>query len=216
MRRDPDAVSAARSWRIVEVAFDDLDQLLGLAGFERPDGSDADQVLLGLVLRARTEQLAARIVLQRLLPGLLAQVRRRRRAGRDDAFQELVASAWVAIREYDPTRRPACLAAALIAGADYLAFGRAERRNDPTDPVAPERFDQRIDDDRRAPLDELVELLADARAAGISDDDLDVVRGLISVGTPSGLAAALGVTPRTIRNRRDRALDQLRQVGLAA
>lgn len=216
VHRDPEAVREARSWRIVEIPFDDLDQLLGLAGFEQPNGPDTDRVLLGLVLAARTEQLAARIVLQRLLPGLLAQVRRRRRAGRDDAFQELVASAWVAIREYDPARRPACLAAALIAGADYLAFGRAERQGDPAEPVAPDQFDDRIGHDRRTALEELVELLAEARAAGISDSELDVVRGLVSVGSPSGLAAELGVTPRTIRNRRDRALDQLRRVGLAA
>lgn len=216
VRRDPAAVSAARSWRVVEVDFDDLDQLLGLAGFERPGTSDTDRVLLDLVLRARTEQLAARIVLQRLLPGLLAQVRRRRRAGRDDAFEELVASAWVVIREYDPRRRPACLAAALITGADYLAFGRAERRPDPAEPMAPDRLDERVDHDHRTALDELAELIAEARTAGVSETDLDLVRGLVSVGSPSGLAAELGVTPRTIRNRRDRALHQLRRVGLAA
>lgn len=216
VRHDPRAIRAARSWQVVEVDFADLDELLSLAGFECPNGPTTERVLLSLVLRARTDQLAARIVLQRLLPGLLAQVRRRRRADRDDVFEELIASAWVVIREYDPRRRPACLAAALIAGADYLAFGRAERRPEPIEWVAPSRLDERIDHDRRTPVDELDDLLAEARAAGVSEADLAVVHGLVVAGSPSRLAAALGVTPRTIRNRRDRAVSQLRQVALAA
>lgn len=204
------------SWQLIEVHVDDLDELLHLAGYERPATSTTEEVLRLLVLRARTEPLAARIVLQRLVPGLLAAARRRYRPDRNHVFEELVAGAWVAIREYDPRRRPACLAAALIAGADYLAFGRAERRADRSEPTSPDHFDTRTADDRRSALDELAELLDEAATAGVDDADLALVRGLVTVGSPSGLAATLGVTSRTIRNRRDRALGQLRRVAHAA
>lgn len=216
MRRHPDAVRVARSWGVVDTSFTDLDELLGLAGYEQPSTAHTEHVLLELVLRARDEPLAARIVLQRLMPGLLGAVRRRRRPDRDHVLEDLVASAWVVIREYDPRRRPSCLAAALITGADYLAFGQAARRADPYVPTSPDHLDRCVTNDRATALDELADLLREARAAGVSDADLEVVRGLVTAGSPTNLAAALGVTTRTIRNRRDRALDQLRRVGLAA
>lgn len=218
LRRCPDHVVTARGWRVTHVEFDDLHDLLVLAGYERRDDPAADAVLLRLVLLARAEPLAARIVLQRILPGLLALVRRRshQRRGSDGVFEELAAAAWIVIRDYDPRRRPSYLAAALISGADHLAFGRELRRRDPVDPCDPHQLDLVIDPAPPTAADELAVVLTEARDAGVGDDDLALLRGLVDVGGPAALANELGVTSRTVRNRRDRVTDRLRRVALAA
>src|SRR5215213_5301031 len=77
IRRRPRVVARARAWGVTGVPFGDLDELLVLAGY-RVEGTAAHNgVLLRLVELARTDDLASRVVLQRVLPGLLATVRRR-------------------------------------------------------------------------------------------------------------------------------------------
>ena len=46
--------------------------------------------------------------------------------------------------------------------------------------------------------------------------DIDLVRQLVEPPPAIDLARRLNVTPRTIRNRRDRITDRLREVALAA
>ncbi len=218
LRRRPDLLAEARGWRVTRINIDDLDELLTLAGFRCPASAETERVLLRLVLLARAEPLAGRIVLQRLLPGLLARVRRRRHwiRGTTDVFEELVSAAWTVICEYDPRRRPSCLAAALISGADYVAFGRDQRRRDPVDPCDPHQLDRVVDPTPPTSPEELAALLREGRDDGMTDRDLAIVHGLVAAGSPSALAAELGVTPRTVRNRRDRATSRLRRVALAA
>ena len=90
-------------------------------------------MLRRLVIRAADDELAARIVLQRVLPGLLALVRRRQSRFGDDMLEHLVAAAWIAIRTFAPNRRPACMAAALIGEADHACFCRPGRRRSTTE-----------------------------------------------------------------------------------
>jgi hypothetical protein len=208
LRDRPAAVAAARSWHVTEVPFADLDELLVLAGSGRPTSADADAVLAALVRTARTTPLAGRIVLQRLLPGLLVTARRRRSAHGPDAFEDLVAAAWVAIHTFDLDRRPPCLAASLVWAADNRAFRRRPRH----EPVAahpdePERLVAPVADPH--PLRELAEVVDDARRAGLTDADLELLRRLLADGQRA-LAADLQVTTRTIRNRRDRLVERLR------
>ncbi|MCU0259434.1 MAG: hypothetical protein MUE78_00305 [Ilumatobacteraceae bacterium] len=208
VRTDPAALRTARSWGVTDRPFDDLDELLVLAGAGRPTSPEGEATLVGLVGAARTSPLAGRIVLQRLLPGLLATARRRRAARGADAFEELVAAAWEAILTYDvERRRPACLAAALVWAADNRAFRRSARPL----PIGPEPFDAA----RHAaavteahPLQELAEVVGDARRAGLTDDDLALLRQLLG-GRQIDVAADLRVTARTIRNRRDRLVARL-------
>ena len=85
-------------------------------------------MLVRLVEIARTDELASRVVLQRVLPGLLAVVRRRRRPGRDGSFEELIGAAWLAIRSCRTDRRPPHVAANLVRDAAYRAFIAPGRR----------------------------------------------------------------------------------------
>ncbi|MFZ9627825.1 MAG: hypothetical protein ACO3C1_00575 [Ilumatobacteraceae bacterium] len=139
MSRRPTVVRRARSWSL-GVEFSDLDDLLRHAGFRQQtvgldDSQDAeraaDDVLGRLVLAARHDELAARVVLQRLLPGLSAAARRwsgDRRGGSTDAFGEIVSAAWVVIRAYPVERRPGRFAAKLLRDAEHQAFVKATRR----------------------------------------------------------------------------------------
>ena len=217
LRRRPDAVERARTWGLGPIA--DLDDVLALAGLERAPTAAHDRTVRHLVELARTDDLAARVVVQRLLPGLLTVVARRNRRGHrtgNDPLDELLGAAWVAVRTFDPARRPSSLAAALVSDAEYRVFRAPYRRRRP-DPVDPTTLDLGTDGESSPhPLDELHELLADAEAAGMPRSDLDLAQRLVTSTSTEAVAAALGVTARTIRNRRKRLTDHLRAVALQA
>jgi hypothetical protein len=216
LRFRPELVAIARSWHVTERPFDDLDELLALAGYQSAD-ADGPHVLRRLVERAADDELAARIVLQRILPGLLSVVRRRSPAGRTDGvLEELVGTAWITIRTFDTRRRPACLAAALICGAEHRAFRGPQRRLAALEvPIDPRRATA-AGERHVSAADELADVLRLASAQGLSADDVDFVRLLVSAESPQQLASALGVTTRTIRNRRDRVMYRLRRLSIAA
>jgi hypothetical protein len=217
LRHRPPVVAHALAWGVTDGDFEDLDGLLALAGFRTEATEETEAVLRRLVIRAADDELAARIVLQRVLPGLLALVRRRQSRLGDDMLEHLVAAAWIAIRTFAPSRRPACVAAALIGQADHACFCRPGRRKSTSEVTFdPARVTGMPDERRVSPCEELAGVLADARAAGIPNTDLELVQRLLRTGSPGQVARDLQVTTRTIRNRRDRVTLRLRQAALAA
>jgi hypothetical protein len=207
-------VARARSWGVTTAPFADLDELLGLAGHRTARTPEANAVLGRLVDVARVDELASRLVLQRLLPGLLAIVRRR---GPDGGFEELIGAAWLAIRAYRTDRRPERIAANLVHDAAYAAFIAPQRRRSASEvAIEPRMFEDTAAEVVVGSCEELATLLAEARHAGLPPEDVELVRHLVRVGSPSVVAAECKVTPRTIRNRRDRATARLRHVALAA
>ena len=133
LRRRRDVVATVRAWGVTSQPFADLDDLLGLAGFRGPGTAEHNEVLLGLVALAKHDDLAGRIVLQRIMPGLLAVVRRRARLQRHGAFEELIGAAWMAIRCCPVERRPTQVAANLVRDAAYRAFTAPTRRRSATE-----------------------------------------------------------------------------------
>ena len=213
IRSRPRVVARARSWGVTGRPFADLDGLLALAGHGTARTPEANDVLGRLVDAARVDDLASRVVLQRLLPGLLAMVRRR---GHDGAFEELIGAAWLAIRSYRTDRRPERIAANLVHDAAYVTFTAPRRRRSASEvAIDPRRLDDSPAEVVVGPFEELVALLAEARADGLSDEDLELVRRLVRADSPSVVAAEYQVTARTVRNRRDRATARLRQVAFA-
>lgn len=177
-----------------------------------PAGSD-DLILLRLVELARHDELAGRLVIQRLLPGLISQAV----AYRDfhdtvDPIEVVVPAAWLALRAFDTERRRHHVAASLISDAVYTAFRAPLRRRSSTEEVrSPDRFAQltgRIDSE--SAFEELAVVVRDARRAGVPAVDIDLLRRLVQVESPSLVARERDVTPRTIRNHRDRAVGRVR------
>lgn len=203
LRRSRSVLEHARALGVTTAPFHDLDELLRLAGFGVAATDESEAVLAGLARHAHADELAARIVLQRILPGLLtiAGAEQRRDRG-TDALTELVGEAWVAIRRYRCDRRPTAIAARLLNDARHRAFTSPRRRRrlttDATDvhdlpaPSAPPEH----------PFVELTALLAVARDAGLAERDLVTVRVLIAHDSVNEAAVAEGVSSRALRYRR--------------
>ncbi len=170
-------------------------------------------MLLALVELARTDELAGRVVLQHLLPSLIVQARRYRSfRDRTDPVAQIVPAAWLAIRCFDVERRRRHIAASLLSDAVYQAFRRQLRVKARTEQIcSPGVFASTPHHDGPSTaLDEFVDVLREADRAGVPRDDLDLLRQLVRLGSPGAVAGQCQVTPRTIRNRRDRAIDHVR------
>ena len=215
LARRPDAVARANRWGVVPWRLAHLDELLRATGFGVEDTAAHNLVLARLVVIGRHDELAARVAMQRVLPGLLATARRRRCFERN-AFEELAGAAWLAIRSCRAEAKEH-VAAYLVRDAAYRAFTAPSRRRSATEiAVDPRTLDEEPAVERVGPCEELALLLADARESGVPGADIDLFRQLADVGSPGRVARIREVTPRTIRNHRDRAAARLRQAALDA
>lgn len=222
LRTSRRALQTARGWAAshpdhpladVVAGVSDLDDIRRAT--QRPSGHERsdDAILLALVELARSHELAGRIVLQHLLPALILHAKRYRSFnGYIDPIALVVPAAWLAIRSYDVERRPRHVASRLVSDAVFQAFRRDFRRRSSTEQVVtPDAMEARSCHDVPATaLDEFVTVLRDARRAGVPNGDLDLLRQLVRVGSPGVVARERNVTPRTVRNHRDRAIDRVR------
>ena len=176
---------------------------------DRPD----DAILLALVELARTDELAGRCVLQHLMPALIGHAMRYRSfSDHTDPVAHVVTAAWLAIRVYDVERRRHHVASSLISDAVFQAFRRHLRLRSQSEQIrSPATFIEAPHHDEPAtPLDEFLTVLREARRAGVPRCDLDLLRELVRSGSPGQVALERNVTPRTIRNHRDRAIEHVR------
>ena len=189
---------------------------------------------------AVTDELAARVVVQRLVPGLVHAARRRRQQqGMQSAFDELVATTWVLVRTYPLERRPRRGAANLCRDAEYQAFVRPLRlrsgderpvgslHDDVGERTGPARPGARRSTGATAPgvmrnghpaaADEVRALLVEAIGSGIDRRALALVVELHLAGRhPRAVAGELHVSERTVRMRRDAVVRQLARMAAAA
>jgi hypothetical protein len=215
LARQPAAIAHANAWQVVDWHIGHLDELLRAAGFATPPSAAANAVLGRLVTIAHRDELAGRITLQRVLPGLLA-IARRRRGYERDAFEELAGAAWLAIAGCR-TEGKEHIAASIVHDAAYRAFTAPGRRRAATEVVVdPRTLDDTPSVEHLAPCEELARLLAEARARGVPATDLELVRQLADLGSTTKVAEARQVTARTIRNHRDRAAARLREIAIDA
>lgn len=228
----PAVVSRVQHWG-VGVGFRSLDEVVAATGFcarrlDRlassevdavcsTDAAAANEVLAKLLVAARIDDLAARVVLQRMLPGLIGTARRwgaDRPGGSFDAFDELLSAAWTVIREYPVERRPQHLAANLLRDSEYRAFGRSLRRMLVHDLASTNMAELPATDEVLEPSDELAEVVAGARS--LTEHDLRLLELLARGCSQVEVAAALEVSVRTVRNHRNAVVHRLRAAALAA
>jgi len=220
----PAVVRRAADWQL-GVPCRSLDDLTVAAGL-RPTGrvavatatapggpsasASADTVLHRLVELARHDELAARVVLQRLLPGLVNAARRwaRRPEGGPHALEEVVTAAWQVVRTYPLERRPHHLAANLLRDAEYHAFVRAHRSTVVPELVPGQQLDLPVEVDE--PTDTLAEIVTVARRGALSERDVELLALLLDGATTPQIAAALEVSVRTVGNHRDALVHRLR------
>jgi hypothetical protein len=217
---DPAALARVNGWRLPVGPVDHLDQLLWHAGYGKPvDDEPGDRLLAVIVHRAARDELAARIVLHRILPGLIRIALRRGRivdGGAAAAFAELASAAWLTIRTFPIDRRGHCVAANILRDVEYQSFVRAERRL--TREVGVGDVEAAVGDVPDAEVDpdpgarqEWGELVAWARRRGVDGGQLDLLVRMARGQSNVEIAKALACTDRTIRNRRDAALAAVRR-----
>lgn len=223
MASRPTVLQRAAQWGL-GVPFESLEDLLLATGYRprrpaagevpsTPPPADADGVMAGLVRLAATDVVAARVVLQRLLPGLCAAARRRSARGRGDwveVFGELVSTAWTLIATYPVDQRPTHVVASLLRTVEHQTFVKPTRRRWHSEATAPHLLDL-VDTsvERPLPMVELAGVLADAGAT-LTSRDRRLVWLLARGHTTAEVAADLEVSVRTLANHRDNVVHRLR------
>jgi len=215
LARSRAAIERAQAWGLPTGSFHSLDELLRLAGYgvARTGAHDDDAVLGALVRLAGTDELAARVVLQRVMPGIASLGRRASFRAGLSATDDLLAAAWTVIRTYPIDRRPHYVAAGLLRSIGYAAADPMDRRvaTFVTRPTTAFDLTAAAEPEQNA-SEELADLLALATSAGVAADDVDLLRRLGQGMSTLQLAAERQVSDRTIRNHRAAAAHRLRTV----
>lgn len=214
---DQTALRKVNSWGLPGPHIKHLDEVLYRSGYSRSQkDSEGDQYLLQLVIRAADDDLATRIVLQRILPPLIAVASRRGRinvGGFNDAIVDTVSNAWVLIRTYPIIKRPAKVASNLVRDSEYRSFVHKTRVKElPTVPMTDNfEFLYEEADSERDAVEMLAELRSQVNAWTFSTKSRAMLDLLLGGVSQRDAAARYGVSLRTIRAWQHNALIELRE-----
>ena len=220
LRRRPAALRTIRAWeggetfRHVVESAQSLDDLLAATQPHAGAPGSGDEILRRLVELTATQELAGRVVLQRLLPGLISQSRRwMGRSGVTEPSNVAIGAAWMAIRGFDVRARSRHVAPALIADALWIGFRRSARKRVESEIPVPGSVlgAQPAPPHTPDPMAALAGTMRAAARAGVRSSDLELLRTIVIAGGPTRAALDCAVTVRTIRNRRDQAARRIRR-----
>ncbi|MBI2710232.1 MAG: sigma-70 family RNA polymerase sigma factor [Actinobacteria bacterium] len=214
--RSPGARQALRQWATdldLDPALDSFDVLVD--HIRGGDPTETDRILGYLARRAGPhDPTAATVVVQALRPGLGGLLRRvcPHPAGQGDAHADLVTIAWETVVAYDPAG-PARYVAPTLLARTRQRYLRWDHRNRPSAVTLDTPYDHPDPGPSPAALDRwaarrrLDAAVADGRITAATAHI--VWRVHMGDATDDHVAAQLGVHPRSIRQRRHRALRHL-------
>lgn len=210
-------IERCNGWGLPGKPVKNLDDILLRAGFNTGFAdSKGDHYLLMLVECAKTDELAARIVLQRILPPLLSIGYRRGRivqGGPSEAITETISHAWELIRTYPIERRPHKVASNLVRDAEYFAFVRPARKQEIGLELRHlhdfERFAEQPPE--RTSIDEIGKVLQEAERLGLLPKYIEILRRLAAGESYESLAEDYGVAVRTVLTWRRDGINELRE-----
>ncbi|HUP70785.1 MAG TPA: hypothetical protein VM142_13365 [Acidimicrobiales bacterium] len=212
---DPDSTERLRRWATKHRelgSFADLPSLISYVQ-RRNAPVASDRVLLALVRLAPHDKLAARTVLQALVPGLRVVAITSPWAGEPEEVDAMVvATAWERIRLYPVDQRPERVAANIVF--DVLKQLCLDRRRRLRAEGAEARVVVTEEPPVRSNTEQLLNLLNSAVAAGeLTAADASLVAATRIGGVKlKDLAPAYGLTVRWLRKRRRRAETTLERV----
>ncbi len=212
-----------RAWAASEAAlarFEAPDRLLAFLWDRRVSPAEKDAMLLALLRLARSEELASRVVLQAMLPGLkrLAGVLLKRGPNgeepvldREAVWELLFLEMLGRIKTYPLERRPGKVAANLLGDVKHAAYAELDRARTgleelpEEEPLEPDTvLRPRPGVDVEAPLRRAVE----AKAITATDAELLLLIEVDGLGLPEA-AERLGLPYNTARIRVQRARKRL-------
>lgn len=216
--RRPAIVRHVNAWSFMPRRVDHLDEVLELAGFGRAiDDVEGDQFLWHLVREAEHDDIAARIVLHRMMPAIMNMARRRGpvfHGGIEAAMNDAIGTAWMIIRTFPHQRRPRKIAANLAKDTENYAFVRQHRlRRVPEVQVGDEKlydvFELRYSPDKNSSFDDV---MAEAEESGVRKHHIELLTRLASGEHSRDIAEELGMSARTVRQHRKDAVEEVRRV----
>lgn len=202
--------------------FADLDGVIAEVQ-RRGQPAESDRILLALLRRVPFDTVAARAVLQAIMPGLKSLMCAYQLTGEpEEVSTAVIEAAWERIRTYPCGRRPARVAANLLNDTRQALWraARKERKlrvvTEPLTEAALERVASHRPVSASA-TDELVDLVAEAvRLGDIQRPGARVIllTRVLDVSIED-LAADTGTKSKTVRKRRDRAEAALGRMAVA-
>lgn len=213
----PAVLRRVNSWDFLPQSVDNLDQLLEMCGFGRPvDDAAGDNMLWNIVRLAEHDELAARVALHRVMPALMSIARRRgkiMKGGMSAAMSEIVASAWMVIRQFPYERRRNKIASNIVRDAEYFAFVRESRLVRVKEVNVDNDILSWLCDDITESMNDMTfdELLVTAAERGVEQRHIDLLSKLGAGIHGSEIAEQWGVSARTVRNYRRAAIDAVRE-----
>lgn len=210
LRRKPATLRHVNNWPFLPRVVSDLDEVLELAGFGRAiDDVDGDQLLWHLVREGEHDDIAARIVLHRILPPLMAMAKRRGRVvqgGAHTAMVDVLATAWFVIRSYPHHRRHHKVAANLVRDIEYNAFVRHHRLRHVDEHQVGDDVLHQLLEDSASSSDGLALVMQDASEMGVDEKHITLLREFSQGKCNDDVAESLGISSRTVRNYKRNAI----------
>lgn len=171
------------------------------------DPGDADAVLRALMARANSDEIAARTMLQAVIPGLVSVARRVGARENPDLEAEVATVAWTAIRGGKLLQRRGSIAGQLLL--DVFHVVSRLRRGELEQPVPPEdlaRFVPTVEEHRASRPDgrEVLEFVA--RSGRVPPEQLRLISDAVLDRIPVSVAARqAGLSVKAMTRRRERA-----------
>jgi DNA-directed RNA polymerase specialized sigma24 family protein len=217
LARRPSCIAHANAWGLPGEPVTHLDQMLERMGFNRPAHCDeADQYLAQVVRLARTDDLAARLAVQRVVPHILAIAKRRGRihpGGVEEALNAVMAQVWLVIRTYPCENRPRKIAANIVRDVEYKEFVVPQRKRRTTvEHFDPEILDGFLHDATREPnsihsgCDGSSDALTELEARNMDPERLALLKLVAAGYTSKEIGEILRIRARTVRWQRAEAL----------
>jgi DNA-binding CsgD family transcriptional regulator len=226
LERDPENVRRTSQWNLAGTAPETLCDLAMRAGLgQGVDQSTADAFLYDLVCVAVTQpsrsedaKLASRIVIQRLLPGLISIASRRGRicdGGFDEAFGRILTETWSTIIEFPTERRKQKIAVNILRDSESRAFWRHDRaarveasRKD----IFRAEYERTADENLNNEW--MRESAWEFAHENLAGQNLDVFKEMFAGVSSAETASRLGLTERAVRYHRTAVTNQLRSLVL--
>ena len=216
--RRPAVLRHVNAWTFMPHQVEHLDEVLELAGFGRAiDDADGDQFLWHLVREAEHDEIAARIVLHRMMPSLMNMARRRGPifpGGIEMAMNDAIGTAWMIIRTFPHQRRPRKIAANIARDTENFAFVRQHRLRRVQEMQVGDEMLRDAFEYRYSPAtgNDFDDVMAEAEENGVRPHHIELLQRLASGEHSRDIAAEAGISARTVRQHRKDAVEEVRRV----